>query len=110
MSEALNNVDPVDDLGGADVVREGDGSSDYNYGYIFYVSAANSSENLASSIGIEIVGSGTEYGCARLSTLGYWDDATNWDTGVVPASVDEASQRQCFARKADHQTMVPAAC
>lgn len=92
MSEALNDVDPVDDLGGADVVREGDGSSDYNYGYIYYISAANSSENFASSVDIEIVGSGIEYGCARLSTLGYWDDASNWDTGVVPTSVDEASQ------------------
>lgn len=87
---ALDALDPVDDLGGSAVVRKGDGSSPaYNYGFSYYISASDSSQNLVSSLGIELAGSGVEDGCARLSTLGYWEDGLNWDSGVVPTSTDD---------------------
>lgn len=90
VAAALDALDPFDDLGGSAVVRQGDGSSSaYDYGFVYYISASNSSQNLVSSIEIELAGSGVEYGCARLSTLGYWEDGLNWDAGVAPVSTDE---------------------
>lgn len=90
VAAALNALDPVDDLGGSSVARQGDGSSPaYDYGFVYDISASNSSQNIVSSIGIELAGSGVEHGCTRLSSLGYWEDELNWDTGVVPASADE---------------------
>lgn len=91
VADALDALDYVDDLGGSTVVREGDGSSQYNYGFVYYISASNSSESLAGSVDMELAGSGVEHGCARVSTLGYWNEPDNWDTGVTPTSADEAS-------------------
>lgn len=90
VAAALDALDPVDDLGGSAVVRKGDGSSSaYSYGFVYYISASDSSQNLVSSLGIELAGSGVEGGCARLSTLGYWEDGLNWDAGEAPASTDD---------------------
>lgn len=91
VSDALDDLDPVEDFGGVTVFRQGDGSSGYGYGFVYYITAANSSKSLGGSIEIELMGSGVEVGCARLSTLGYWDETANWDTGVVPTSTDDAS-------------------
>lgn len=90
VAAALDALDPVADLGGSAVARMGDGSSTaYDYGFVYHISTSDPSQNLVSSVGIELAGSGVEHGCARVSTLGYWEDAMNWDTGVVPASTDE---------------------
>lgn len=90
VAAALDAVDPIDDLGGSTVVREGDRAlSEYNYGFVYYIVASNSSENLVTSVDIDVAGSGVQHGCARLSTSGYWEDQLNWDTGVVPSSTDE---------------------
>ena len=89
VADALDALDYVDDLGGSTVVREGDGSSQYNYGFVYYMSASNASESLAGSVDMEIIGSGVDHGCARVSTLGFWDEPDNWDTGVAPTSTDE---------------------
>lgn len=90
VAAALDALDPIDDFGGSTVVREGDGaSSEYNYGFVYYIVASNSSENLVTSVDIDIAGSGVQHGCARLSTSGLWEDDLNWDTGVVPSSSDE---------------------
>ncbi|CBJ49166.1 hypothetical protein Esi_0207_0025 [Ectocarpus siliculosus] len=92
VAAALDALDPIDDLGGSTVVREGDGASpEYNYGFVYHIVASNSSENLVNSVDIDVVGSGVQHGCARLSTLGYWEDELNWDTGVVPSSTDEVT-------------------
>lgn len=91
MSDALDYTDPVADLGGASVVRQGNGSSSYSYGYTYTISAANTTLSFGASIDdIDVAGMGTSGGCSRLSTLGFWDDEANWDTGVVPGSADEA--------------------
>lgn len=66
-------------------------SSAYDYGYVYYISAADSSQNLVNSLGIGFAGSGVEHDCEKLSTVGYWEDPQNWDTGVVPASNDEVT-------------------
>ncbi|CAM9787351.1 unnamed protein product, partial [Hapterophycus canaliculatus] len=85
---ALDVLDPIADMGGSTVVREGDGSSlKYAYGFVYNISAAN--PNFVNLIGIQIAGSGVEHDCARLSTLGYWGDESNWNTGAVPTSTDE---------------------
>lgn len=76
-------------LGGALVVRQGNGSSAYSYGYTYLVSAVNSTLNLGAYVGFEVAGSGLQHGCSRVSTLGLWDDEVNWDTGVVPGPTDE---------------------
>lgn len=90
VAAALDSLYPVHDLGGSAVVRQGDGSSSaYNYGFVYDISASDSSQNLVSSLGMALAGSGVESGCARLSTLGYWEDGLNWDTGVAPASTDD---------------------
>lgn len=94
VSEALDSLDPVDDLGGSKVVRKGDGSSGYSYRYLYDISASNSSGNMVDSVELKLIGSGVDIGCSRLSTLGYWDEATNWNSGMVPASNDEASSNQ----------------
>lgn len=87
---ALDLLDPIADLGGSSVVRQGDGSSlAYNYGFVYNISAADPSEKFVDSIGVEVAGSGVEHDCARLSTLGYWDDESNWNTDAVPTSTDE---------------------
>ena len=90
VAAALDALDPVDDLGGSTIVRQGNGlSSTYNYGFGYYISASDLSQNLVSSLEIDVAGSGVESGCARLSTLGYWEDGLNWDGGVAPASADD---------------------
>ena len=86
------------------MVREGNGSSQYNYGFVYYMSASNSTD--AGSVNMELAGSGVEHGCKRVSTLGYWNEPDNWDTGVVPTSTDEvglarniaSSRRMCHTR------------
>lgn len=90
MSEALDNTDPIADLGGASVVRQGNGSSAYSYGYTYHVSAVNSSLRLGAYVDFEVAGNGLRHGCSRVSTLGLWDEEVNWDTGVVPGLTDEA--------------------
>ena len=90
MAAALDALDPIGDLGGSAVVREGDGlSSAYNYGYVYYISASDSSQDLVNSLGMAFAGSGVEHDCEKLSTVGYWGDAQNWDAGVMPTSTDE---------------------
>eukprot|EP00752_Nemacystus_decipiens_P010621 g9459.t1 len=92
VAAALDALDPIDDLGGSTVVRQGDGLTPaYSYGFVYYISASESSQNLVTSLGIQVAGSGVESGCARLSTLGYWEDGLNWDTGVAPASTDDVT-------------------
>ena len=92
VAAALDALDPVDDLGGSAVVRQGDGSTPaFDYGFVYDISASDSSLNLVSSLGIELAGSGVESGCGRLSTLGYWEDGLNWDAGVAPVSTDDVS-------------------
>lgn len=93
VSDALDYTDPVADLGGASVVRQGNGSSTYDYGYTYTISAANTTLSLGGSIDdIDVAGMGTSVGCSRVSTLGSWDEEANWDTGVVPGSADEARE------------------
>lgn len=92
VSNTLQDLNPIHDLGGAVVFRQGDGSSAYNYGFSYEISASNTSESLADSLEIDFIGSGVESGCTRLSTLSYWDDASNWDVNMVPSALDEASR------------------
>lgn len=89
VSNALQDLNPIHDLGGAVVFRQGDGSSAYNYGFSYEISLE--SKNLADSLEIDFVGSGVESGCTRLSTLSYWEDGSNWDVNTVPSALDEAS-------------------
>lgn len=89
VSNAFQGLNPIHNLGRAVVLRQGDGSSAYNYGFSYEISLEN--KNLADSLEIDFVGSGVESGCRRLSTLSYWDDGSNWDVHTVPSALDEAS-------------------
>lgn len=100
VSEVLAALDPIDDVGGVSVAREGDGSSAYSYGYTYYIGAFNSSSNLTDVAWIEVLGSGPESGCSAITTMGYWDDETNWDSGVVPGSNDEVRSSRCIPGRA----------
>lgn len=60
------------------------------------MSASNSSQSLAGSVDMELAGSGVEYGCKRVSTLGYWNETDNWDTGVAPTEADEVGLARKF--------------
>lgn len=91
VSSALNALGLIEDLGGASVTREGDGSSEYSYGFVYYLSASNTSISLTESVKTQFLGSGEDFDCAKLWTSGRWDEAANWDAGVLPASDDEAS-------------------
>ncbi|CAM9742517.1 unnamed protein product, partial [Scytosiphon promiscuus] len=88
----LDLLDPISDLGGSTVIREGDGSSStFKYGFVYNISATDPNVNLVDSIDVEVAGSGVDHDCARLSTSGYWSEDSNWNTGAVPTSTDEVT-------------------
>ncbi|CAM9153453.1 unnamed protein product, partial [Discosporangium mesarthrocarpum] len=89
VADLLSRVDPIDDLGGATVSRQGDGSSGYSFGYTYSMTATNTSVDLSTAVSMSFLGSGKTYGCARLTTYGEWDDVDNWNTAAIPDSSDD---------------------